>query len=159
MTREAISIWEIGSLREATDNRVNRLDAWGSKCTPVCRGNTSLPGCGRLRSALARVKTPFNDTIQGRPGIEEYAAIERDSVEKRRDYAEIGVREYYIVHHDPDRLRAPRHHGTTTGWDAWTAGMWPRLCRGAVWLYWSPPPPPHRPLPQLSPRLIQPQSP
>jgi hypothetical protein len=32
------------------------------------------------------------------------AAIERDSVEKRRDYADIGVREYYIVHHDPDRL-------------------------------------------------------
>jgi Uma2 family endonuclease len=33
------------------------------------------------------------------------AAIERDVVEKRRDYDEIGVREYHIVHHDPDRLR------------------------------------------------------
>ena len=33
----------------------------------------------QVRSALARVKTPFNGTIQGRPGVEEYAAIERDS--------------------------------------------------------------------------------
>ena len=31
-------------------------------------------------------------------------AVERDTVEKRQDYAEIGVREYYIVHHGPDRL-------------------------------------------------------
>ena len=32
------------------------------------------------------------------------AARERDEVEKRRDYAQAGVREYYIVHHDPERL-------------------------------------------------------
>ncbi|MBK1630194.1 hypothetical protein CKO31_05435 [Thiohalocapsa halophila] len=32
------------------------------------------------------------------------AARERDEVEKRRDYAEGGVREYYIVHHNPERL-------------------------------------------------------
>ncbi len=32
------------------------------------------------------------------------AARERDEVEKRRDYAQAGVREYYIVHHDPKRL-------------------------------------------------------
>jgi hypothetical protein len=32
------------------------------------------------------------------------AARERDEVEKRRDYADGGVREYYIVHHKPERL-------------------------------------------------------
>lgn len=32
------------------------------------------------------------------------AQRERDLIDKRRDYAEGGVREYYIVHHDPERL-------------------------------------------------------
>jgi hypothetical protein len=32
------------------------------------------------------------------------AARERDEVEKRHDYAQGGVREYYIIHHNPERL-------------------------------------------------------
>ena len=32
------------------------------------------------------------------------AARERDEVEKRRDYADAGVRESYLVHHGPERL-------------------------------------------------------